>query len=71
MYEHLSACVSAPHICLVPAEDGKVLHPLELELLMFVSFCVDLELDLGPLERTGSEETVSNLSRALSMFLKS
>lgn len=48
-----------------------MLHPLELELLMFVSFCVDLELDLGPLERTGSEETVSNLSRALSMFLKS
>lgn len=58
-------------MCLVPAEGGKVFDPLELELLVFVSFCVDWELNLGPLERTGSEETVSNLSRALSMFLKS
>lgn len=28
-------------------------------------------MNLGPLERTGSEESVSNLSRALSMFLES
>lgn len=47
VWEHLPACLSVHHMCLVPAEGGRVLDPLELELQMFVSFCVDLELKPG------------------------
>lgn len=70
MCEHLPAYVSAPHMS-GACRGWKSVGSGTGITGVCQAFVWIWNSNLGPLERTGSEESVSNLSGALSMFLKS